>query len=101
MRCDYGHCKCHQCQHAMIAKRQIRYLFGGDAGAAREIEQQVFPNQERIRELQALLGECTCDAEVRAIVHEQLRNAEQEQLRLQQVAANELQAAGLLGWLWN
>jgi hypothetical protein len=78
----------------------VRFLFGGDAEAAREIEQQVLQNQERIRELQALLGECTCDTEVRAILQEQLQNAEQEQLRLQQVAANELQAEGLLGWLW-
>jgi hypothetical protein len=78
----------------------VRVLFGGDAEAAREIEQQVIQNQERIRELQALLGECTCDAEVRAILQKQLQNAEQEQLRLQQVAANELQANGLLGWLW-
>jgi hypothetical protein len=78
----------------------VRFLFGGDAEAAREIEQQVTQNQERIRELQALLGECACDTEVRAILQEQLQNAEQEQLRLQQVAANELQATGLLGWLW-
>jgi hypothetical protein len=78
----------------------VRFLVGGDAEAAREIEQQVLQNQERIRELQTLLGECTCDAEVRAILQEQLQNAEQEQLRLQQVAANELQDNGLLGWLW-
>ena len=78
----------------------VRFLFGGDAEAARELEQQGTQNQERFRELQALLGECACDAEVRAILQEQLQNAEQEQFRLQQVAANELQAKGLLGWLW-
>jgi len=78
----------------------VRFFAGGDEAAAQEIEQQVIQNQERIRELQQLQEGCDCDAQVRAILQEQIQNVEQEQTRLQQVAQTELDDKGLFGWLW-
>ncbi len=78
----------------------IRFFAGGDDEAAQEIEEQVIQNQERIRQLRQLSGECDCDEEVRAMLLEQVQNTEQEQARLQQLAQDELTDKGLFGWLW-
>jgi hypothetical protein len=80
--------------------RFVRFFAGGDEEAAQDIEQHVVQNQERIRQLQQLSGECDCDEEVRAMLQEQIQNMEQEQERLQQLAQAELADKGLFGGLW-
>jgi hypothetical protein len=79
--------------------RFVRFFAGGDDEAAQEIGQHVIQNQERIQQLQQLSGECDCDEEVRALLQEHIRNMEQEQTRLQQLAQDELADKGLFGWL--
>lgn len=78
----------------------VRFFVGGDEAAADEIEQHVIQNQERIRQLQQLVGESDCDEEVRAIMQEQIQNIEQEQTRLQELARTEKSDNGLFGRLW-
>lgn len=78
----------------------VRFFVGGDEAAADEIEQHVIQNQERIRQLQQLVGESDCDEEVRAIMQEQIQNIEQEQTRLQEIARTEKSDSGLFGRLW-
>jgi len=80
--------------------RFVRFFAGGDEEAAQDLEQHVVQNQERIRQLQQLSGECDCDEEVRAMLQEQIQNMEQEQARLQQLAQAELADKGLFGGLW-
>jgi hypothetical protein len=79
--------------------RFVRFFAGGDDEAAQEIGQHVIQNQERLQQLQQLSGECDCDEEVRALLQEHIRNMEQEQTRLQQLAQDELADKGLFGWL--
>jgi hypothetical protein len=80
--------------------RFVRFFAGGDEEAAQDIEHHVVQNQERLRQLQQLSGECDCDEEVRALLQEQVQTMEQEQTRLQQLAQDEQSDKGLFGWLW-
>jgi hypothetical protein len=80
--------------------RFVRFFAGGDEEATQDIEHHVVQNQERIRQLQQLSGECDCDEEVRALLQEQVQTMEQEQARLQQLAQDERTDKGLFGWLW-
>ncbi len=77
----------------------MRFLFGGDAEAARLIEEETQQNRERATELRRLIENCTCDEETRTMLREQVRTIEQEQERLAALAGGELQNRGLLGWL--
>jgi hypothetical protein len=77
-----------------------RFLAGGDADAAREIQQQVIENRNRIREMNRIIEGCDCDEETKLMLQEQLQNMEQEQNRLENLAGSELKDRGLLGWLW-
>jgi opacity protein-like surface antigen len=78
----------------------VRFFAGGDEGAAAELERLRLENQERIQELNRLIGDCDCDEETKALLQEQLRNMEEEQIRLRQLAARENADKGLLGWIW-
>lgn len=78
----------------------VRFFAGGDDEAAAELERLRLENQERIQELNRLIGECDCDEETQALLQEQLRNMEEEQIRLQQLAARENADKGILGWIW-
>lgn len=78
-----------------------KFFIGGDEKAADELEQEILQNQERLRELEQLIGECgECDEETRAMLQEQLQNIEQEQNRLRELAQAEKKSKGLLGWMW-
>ncbi|ABN56458.1 MULTISPECIES: hypothetical protein [Methanoculleus] len=76
----------------------MRFLFGGDAEAARLIEEEAQRNRERAAELGYLIGNCTCDDATRAMLQEQVRTIEQEQDRLRVLASEEMQVRGLFSW---
>lgn len=92
-------------QKTVRAEEQIRarhaftrFLFGGDAEAARLIEEEAQQNRERATELRFLIGNCTCDEETRTMLREQVRTIELDQDRLRALASEEMQARGLLSW---
>jgi hypothetical protein len=76
-----------------------RFFLGGDNDAAAEIEANVGQNGLRIKDMNKLMNECNCSAEVKAVIREQVQNMETEQTRLQQVVQQEKKSKGILGWL--
>ncbi|KUK63384.1 MAG: hypothetical protein XE10_0612 [Methanoculleus marisnigri] len=76
----------------------MRFLFGGDAEAARLIEGEAQRNRERVTELRQSIENCTCDAETKTMLREQVRTIEQEQDRLSALAEEEMRARGLFSW---
>ena len=78
----------------------MRFLFGGNEDAAQEILREVEQNRNRIEETNRLIQECDCDPQTKAILQEQVRNIEQEQNRLKQLAQQEQENRGLLGWIF-
>lgn len=78
----------------------IKFFFGGDKNATKEILQETNRNQEKIQQLKNLHQECDCDPEVKNIIQEQIQNLEQEQNRLGQVAQEEKANKGIFGWLF-
>jgi len=92
-------------EKALAAEEQIRtrhgfmrFLFGGDAEAARLIEGEAQRNRERVTELRQSIENCTCDAETRMMLLEQVRTIEQEQDRLTALAEEEMHHRGLFSW---
>ncbi len=77
-----------------------KFLFGGDEKAAEKIQSQVNKNQQRLQRLEQSQQNCNCSEEVKNMMQEQIQEIEQEQQRLQQIAQEEKQNKGLLGWLW-
>lgn len=77
-----------------------RFFAGGDHEAAKEMQQIVQQNREKIQELKQLKESCDCTQEVKEMMQEQIQVMEQEQERLQQKANNEIKSKGLLGWIW-
>lgn len=77
-----------------------RFFTGGDEKAAKALEQETSQNQDRIQQLQQLKDECDCDQAVKDMIKEQVQSLEQEQARLQDLAAKESKKKGLLGWIW-
>ena len=78
----------------------MRFLMGGDEAAAGELEQEMNQTRTRIQDLKQLREECSCSDDIKNIIQEQIQSMEQEQERLQQLAQEEKQNKGLLGWLW-
>lgn len=77
----------------------VRFLVGGDVESANTISQEVIRNQERLRELNRIVLESDFDAQTKAILQEQIKNIEQEQLRLKNLSEQEINNRGILGWL--
>ena len=77
-----------------------KFFAGGDHKAAEAMEQEVQQNQEHIKEMQQLHDGCDCDAEVKAMLQEQIQTMTQEQARLQDRAEQEKSKKGLFGWIW-
>lgn len=85
-------------------KIQSRNIFaklfaGGDKAAAEELEQEVSQNKERIQTLTQLVEDCDCEAETKEVLQQQIQNMEQEQNRLEELAATEKNSNGIFGWL--
>lgn len=78
----------------------VRFFAGGDEVAAGEIDREVIQNQERIRQMEQLVDQCRCDPDARAALREQLQVMQQEQERLRNLARQEREDKGLIGWLW-
>jgi hypothetical protein len=78
----------------------VRFFVGGDESAARQILQDLEQNQDRIREMEQLVDQCTCSQDVRDVLREQLQDMTQEQERLQTLADEEIKDTGLLGLMW-
>jgi hypothetical protein len=79
----------------------VRFFAGGDEEAAVTLEQETVRNQVRIQEMQQLITQCQdCEDPVKEMLQEQLREMENEQTRLQQLAQKEKQDKGIFGWLW-
>ncbi|MEM5793435.1 MAG: hypothetical protein QXY45_03740 [Candidatus Aenigmatarchaeota archaeon] len=79
--------------------RVARFLFGGDIKSANEIEEQVNQNRIRIRELNSLMLNCSCDPEVKEMLRQQIQLMEQEQVRLENLAKKERENKGIFGWI--
>jgi hypothetical protein len=83
------------------ARGRFRRLFvGGDEEAAAEIEERVSQNQARIQQLNQLREQCNCSEEVKAMMQERIQLMQQEQERLRELAQNEKQSRGIIGWMW-
>ncbi len=78
----------------------VRFFIGGDDSAARQLLGELEQNQDRIREMQQLIDQCSCSQDVQDVLREQLRDMEQEQERLRALAQQEIDDEGLVGWLW-
>lgn len=78
----------------------VRFFAGGDHASAEEIARQTEQNQERLTKLNQLWIGCDCDEQVRSGLREQIQNMEQEQLRLQKLAEQEIQMLSLWDWLF-
>lgn len=74
-------------------------FFGGDAASADEIDSEVSNNQARIQLLKQYKEQCPCSAEVKAKMQEQIQQMEQENTRLQTLAAAEKAKKGIFGFL--
>lgn len=85
---------------AQIAERGFwrKLFFGGDRGRATTIESAVNQNRTRIEQITRLLVGQELDDEIRVQLEEQLRNMEQEQERLMDLAAAEKSRWGILSW---
>jgi len=85
-----------------IQKRsRIREFFnGGDKTAANAIKEEVDKNQERIQELKNLWQSCGCQEELKSLLQEQVKNLEQEQNRLGELAREQADKKGVFGWLF-
>lgn len=87
-----------------IEKRSeiAKFFAGGNHEDANELKTQVAKNKVKIEELRELVRNCdeNCSAEANQMIQEQIDELNKEQVRLSQVAKNELESKGLLGWLW-
>jgi hypothetical protein len=77
----------------------VRLFFGGDREAAGELLNLTARNQARIQQLEQLINSTSLDADVRATLEDQVRVLQNDQVRLEQLAAREQQDRGLFGWL--
>ena len=50
--------------------------------------------------MQQLIDQCNCSQEIRGFLRDQIREREQEQDRLMDLALQELNDKGLVGWIW-
>jgi uncharacterized protein with PIN domain len=79
----------------------VKVLMGGDDQAARQLEQEMNLTRERIAELRSFVDSCTtCSEQVKEVLQERIQEMEQEQERLREVASQELNNQGIIGWIW-
>jgi hypothetical protein len=79
----------------------MRMLIGGDQEAAGLLIQYADQNQQRIRQMEQLLANCTdCDSQIRLMLEDQVLALSQEQNRLLTLGQQEQADRGLFGWLF-
>lgn len=76
----------------------VRLFFGGDSAAADVIAQQVAQNQQRIDDLNKMLGEANVSADIQVTLRAQIVAIQEAQVRLQELAQKEQSQWGLLSW---
>lgn len=76
----------------------MRLLFGGDSAAADVISQTVAQNQQRIDDLNKLLGEANVSADIQVVLRAQIMAIQDAQARLQDLAQKEQKMWGLFSW---
>jgi hypothetical protein len=76
----------------------VRLFLGGDREAAGELINLTTQNQARIQQLQQLINSTSLDADVRATLEDQVRVLQNDQVRLEQLAAREQQDRGIFGY---
>jgi len=82
-------------------KTVVKFLVGGDDQAALELEREINLTEERIAELRSFVDSCTtCSEQVKEVLRERVQEMEQEQERLREVASQELNNQGIIGWIW-
>ena len=86
--------------HIKDRNQIVRFFTGGDAVAARQIQREIDQNQDRIQEMQQLIDQCNCSQEVKDVLRDQIREMEQEQDRQRDLAQQELEDKGIIGWIW-
>jgi len=84
-----------------IEKRSkiMRILFGGDLKAAKELMQEKERIQEQIQMLESVLNQ-TQNSYEREIIQEQIRTLQKEMEQIQEVAQQQEQEKGILGWIF-
>lgn len=75
-----------------------RLFMGGDRGNANAIMQQIAQNQTRIQELSQLINQSGAPSDVKATLQQELQTMTQEQVRLQDVASQQLNMWGIFSW---
>jgi hypothetical protein len=76
----------------------MRLLFGGDRVAAEVITEAVAQNQQRIDDLNKLLGEANVSAGIQVVLKAQIAAIQDAQARLQDLAQKEQKMWGFFSW---
>ncbi|MGE5041697.1 MAG: hypothetical protein ACM3IJ_02230 [Candidatus Levyibacteriota bacterium] len=76
----------------------MRLFWGGDKKTGQELYQITTQNKDRIREMERLVESCNCNEETKNLLREQLRIMDQEQMRLNNMAQEEIRKKGLFSW---
>ena len=76
----------------------MRLLFGGDSAAAEVITEAVAQNQQRIDDLNKLLGEANVSAGIQVVLKAQIAAIQDAQARLQDLAQKEQKMWGFFSW---
>lgn len=74
------------------------FFFGGDSAAADVISQTVAQNQQRIDDLNKLLGEANVSADIQVVLKAQIAAIQDAQTRLQDLAQKEQKMWGFFSW---
>lgn len=91
--------KTQKAEEAIVGRDGLtRFLFGGDENAAAALQAELNQNRVRIQQLERL--RLQLEPEYQPYVEEQIRLMQEEQTRLQELAAREMVDKGLLGWLF-
>jgi hypothetical protein len=85
----------------ILSRSKLAYfLVGGDFHSANQIESEINSNLEKISVLRELNLRSNSSQEVQNIFEEQIKNIEDEQVRLQEIVNSEKSSKGLFGWIW-
>lgn len=79
--------------------RIIRFLAGGDKASAEKIKNLSQSNEQKLFQLQNTINNCDCDLGAKETLQAQVQLIEQDQIRLQEIAREELNSNGIFGWI--
>ncbi len=73
----------------------VSFFFGGDKTTAQQMLQTVSQNQQRIRQMQQIVDDCQCNEQLKTRLYTQLQTMTADQVRLMQMAKEELNRRGI------